>query len=113
MNEWKEYKLGEIVDFNKTSINKDFPYDQIEYLDTGSVTEGNIYSYQILRITEAPSRARRLVQPNDIIYSTVRPIQRHYAILRNPKPNTVVSTGFAVITSKQNIHSDYLYYYSS
>ena len=51
------------------------------------------------KLIDAPSRAQRIVEDNDIIYSLVRPIQRHYGLLNAVKSNTVVSTGFCVITS--------------
>lgn len=39
-----------------------------------------------------------MVQKNDIIISMVRPIQKHYGILKKVNRNTIVSTGFVVIT---------------
>ncbi len=112
MSEWKEYKFGDFVEINKKSLSKNFLFDQIEYLDTGSITRGNIDGYQKFKIDEAPSRAKRLVEKNDIIYSTVRPIQRHYGLLKNPKPNTVVSTGFVVISvHKQKADPYFIYYF--
>ncbi len=111
MSEWKEYKLGDLVDINKHSLGKDFAFEEVEYLDTGSVTEGKISGYQIFKVIDAPNRAKRTVQANDVIYSTVRPIQRHFAILKNPSPQTVVSTGFAVLTSREMIDPYFLYFY--
>jgi len=111
MGAWKEYKLGEIVEFNRNTINRNYPYEEIDYLDTGSVTAGKVSGYQCLKTVDAPSRAKRLVQSNDIIYSTVRPIQRHYAILKNPSPRTVVSTGFVVLTAKADLDPFFLYFF--
>ena len=111
MSEWKEYKLGELVQTNKRSINSDYPYEEIEYLDTGSITRGKIDSFQKYKLNEAPSRAKRLVVQDDIIYSTVRPIQRHYGFIDNPLSNLVVSTGFATITcEKDKLNPKFLYY---
>lgn len=112
MNQWKEYKLGGIVKTNLKSIDKTYTHTVIEYLDTGSITQGKIEGYQIFSLIDAPSRARRLVQENDIIYSSVRPIQRHYGIIKNSSPNLVVSTGFVVITCNQELASPkYIYYF--
>ena len=59
-----------------------------------------------------PSRARRKVGIDDILYSTVRPNQRHYGIVKEVLPNMLVSTGFAVITTDKAVaDSDFLYYY--
>jgi type I restriction enzyme S subunit len=43
------------------------------YLDTGSITENRIEKLQRFNIKEAPSRAKRIVENDDIIYSSVRP----------------------------------------
>lgn len=103
-------KIKDIVNINKISINKNYQYNEIEYLDTSSVTEGKIEKIQILNLNEAPSRAKRIVRKNDILISTVRPILRHFAIIKKPKENTIASTGFAVI-SCQNVYPYYLYCY--
>ena len=111
MSEWKEYKLGELVQTNKKSIDSNYPFEEIEYLDTGSITRGKIESFQKYKLSEAPSRAKRLVVQDDIIYSTVRPIQRHYGFIDNPLSNLVVSTGFATITcEKDKLNPKFLYY---
>ena len=49
------------------------------------------------------------LQEGDIIYSTVRPNQRHYGILPNPSDSLVVSTGFAVITANWSGYRYYIY----
>jgi type I restriction enzyme, S subunit len=95
---WEPTTIGKIGTLNGKSIGKNYPYTEIEYLDTGSITESRISEFQPLQLKEAPSRARRIVQKDDIIISMVRPIQKHYGILKKVKHNTVVSTGFIVIT---------------
>jgi type I restriction enzyme S subunit len=53
-----------------------------------------------------------MVVVDDILYSTVRPNQRHYGIIKEILPNMLVSTGFAVITADEAVaDSDFLYYY--
>ena len=60
------------------------------------------------------SRARRKVTNNSIIYSTVRPNQKHLGIIRNPPDNLIVSTGFCVIDVDVKIANPrYVYYYLS
>lgn len=111
MSEWKEYKLGEIIVTNAKSITKDYPYKKIKYLDTGSITCNKIESLQELNLTDAPSRAKRLVNDEDIIYSTVRPDQLHYGYITSAPQNLVVSTGFVTITcNKEIVNPKFLYY---
>lgn len=99
--DWESVKVGDFVKTNVASITKNYPYDIIQYLDTSSLKEGNIESTQFLKLSEAPSRAKRLVKHNDVLISTVRPNQKHYGIVKNPIETLVVSTGFCVITCEK------------
>ena len=103
-------RLGDLVLINQSSITIKFPYKEIEYIDTASVTRNHFDTPQILNTNEAPSRAKRLLKDGDTILSTVRPSLCHYGFIKNPKPNTVASTGFVVLTPK-NIDPFYLYSY--
>lgn len=111
MSEWKEYKLGDVIETNRKSIESNYPYRSILYLDTGSITCNRIELLQELELKNAPSRAKRLIDNDDIIYSTVRPNQLHYGIIKNPPKNLVVSTGFVTITCrKETIEPLFLFY---
>ena len=106
-------KIWEICDINKANVHyrKD---EDVNYLDTGSLTEGVIASLLHIPFGKAPSRAQRAVQKNTILYSTVRPNQLHFGIVTAPVHNMVVSTGFATLDIKedkvQEIDPFYLYY---
>jgi type I restriction enzyme S subunit len=110
MSEWKEYKLGELVTVNERSIGRNFKFQSIEYIDTSSVTENKFDTPTYTTISEAPSRAKRLIANGDTIISTVRPIQKHYGFISESKGNQVVSTGFAVVSPK-SIEPRFLYYF--
>jgi len=110
MSEWKECKLGEVIYSNGSSITASYSHKTIKYLDTGSITCGKIDSFQEILLSEAPSRAKRLVKDGSIVYSTVRPIQRHYGYIKNPPENLVVSTGFSVIETQPDL-ADSLFIY--
>ena len=107
------YKLGDIADFNKRTLNKADSIKEIVYLDTSSITENVISDTVTLNVADAPSRAQRKVQHYTIIYSTVRPRLKHYGILKNPNSNLIVSTGFVTIDIKEKykgcIDPRYLY----
>ena len=107
-----EYKkLKDLVEINSESITKNYNETIINYLDTSNITNGKIDSVVEMNIGEAPSRAKRIVRKNDIIYSTVRPNLCHYGILRETLKNMIVSTGFAVLRCKEGILPEYLYEY--
>jgi type I restriction enzyme S subunit len=109
--DYKRVKLGDIAEINSRQINKDFSFKNIRYIDIASVTKGSIDNIQNLQTSKAPSRAKRLVKKNDILYSTVRPNLEHYTFIKNDLPNnTVASTGFAVITPNQDSVNPYYLY---
>lgn len=113
-SEWKEVKLGEVCDINTSTYSQKDNWSYINYLDTGNITENKIDTIQYLdsKVDKIPSRAKRKVFKNDIIYSTVRPNQKHYGIIKEPIENMLVSTGFAVIKGKPNeVENMFLYYY--
>lgn len=96
--DWEEVQVKEVTTLNRRSVGKNYIHGDILYLDTGSLTKGVVGELQSYSLNEAPSRAKRLVQHNDILISTVRPNQCHYGIVSEPKDNLVVSTGFCTIT---------------
>jgi type I restriction enzyme S subunit len=112
MCKWREITLVDYIKTNDESISHTYPYKRILYLDTGSITSGRIQKLQEMDLSNAPSRAKRLVCENDIIYSAVRPNQRHFGFIKNPQSNLVVSTGFIVISCvSSQLFPKYLYYY--
>lgn len=105
--------LSEICDINASQYSTKEAWPRIQYLDTGNVTRGVISELQQLDplIDKVPSRARRKVKPNSIVYSMVRPNQGHYALLKNPPIDMLVSTGFSVIDADESqVLPSYLYY---
>ena len=99
MLEWKLIRLGDICITNKNSYSSKDNWKFVNYLDTGSLTKNKITELQYINIEtdKIPSRARRKVIKNSILYSTVRPNQLHYGIIKEPVDNLLVSTGFTVI----------------
>ena len=96
------YKLSDIADINPETYSPKENWSFVNYLDTSNITSGTINEVQYIIPSEEklPSRARRILRKDDIVFSTVRPNQLHYGIISNPKPNMLGSTGFAVIRSK-------------
>lgn len=114
MEEWKEYKLSNLALINKNTYSEKEDFKFINYLDTGSITKNKIENIQRINLEyeKLPSRAKRKVNINDIVYSTVRPNQLHYGIIKNVLDNFLVSTGFAVISVNPEMSdADFIYYY--
>lgn len=102
--------LGDVIEINPESISKDYQYNQIEYIDISSVGTGTLLGTKIYDLKDAPGRAKRIVKDGDTIVATVRPNLRSFLYIKNPKPNLVVSTGFAVLRPSEKIDSRFLYY---
>ncbi|WP_455544418.1 restriction endonuclease subunit S [Intestinibacter sp.] len=106
------FKISDICDINSNNLSTKDSYEFINYLDTSNLTEGVIDSLQRFIVGEdkIPSRAKRKVRKNDVLISTVRPNQKHYGILRRINENLIVSTGFTVLSAKEDIvYPEYLY----
>ena len=109
---WRMGTLGEVAEINTDNISAKDNFIEIRYLDSSSVTQNVFDEYQIFNVLqdEIPSRAKRKVQYNDIVYSTVRPNLKHYGIIKDSIENLIVSTAFAVIRSCYNPISNELLY---
>jgi type I restriction enzyme S subunit len=94
---WERKCLAEIAEVNRATLSNGFD-GVIEYVDIASVVPRQITETTTYDFRDAPSRARRVVQHGDIIWSCVRPNRRSHAVIWNPQDNLIVSTGFAVIT---------------
>ena len=109
---WRMGTLGEIAEINTDNISAKDEFKEIRYLDSSSVTQNVFDEYQIFNVLqdEIPSRAKRKVKHNDIVYSTVRPNLKHYGIIKDNVENVIVSTAFAVIRSHcSSISNEMLY----
>jgi len=113
-SKWKETILGEIIKTNISSYSNKDSWEYVNYLDTGNITENNIDNIQklIVGFDKIPSRAKRKVENGDIIYSTVRPNQLHYGIIKNKIDNLLVSTGFTTIRTINTLaDNNFIFWY--
>jgi len=87
-NKWHRCRLADVADINPDSLGPDWPYEHIQYVDISSVGEGMLKeSPHRLSLSEAPSRARRLVKAGDTVLSTVRPNRRSMFFVRETIPD--------------------------
>lgn len=113
MDEWKKVRLGNIVETNQNTYSIKENWEFVNYLDTGNLTTNQIETIQYIDLSKEklPSRAKRKVKYNSIIYSTVRPNQLHYGIVKEQPENFLVSTGFVVVDVDCSVaNPDYIYY---
>ncbi len=103
--EWEEVRLGDVAQINPK--NPKLPSSFV-YIDLESVKNGLLLKETLISNSEAPSRAQRLLQINDILFQMVRPYQKNnlYFTLEG---DYVASTGYAQIRALSS--SQYLYHY--
>ena len=96
---WEVKKLADVAKVTLAQINARKAPDELHYIDISSVSPGQIDSITTYAFADAPGRARRIVQHGDVIWSCVRPNRRSHAQVMHPVPDTIASTGFAVLTA--------------
>lgn len=94
---WEVENLYNLCLINRETISKNDNIETIVYLDTSNLTENRITDFIVHSRENAPSRAQRKVMDGTLLFSTVRPSQKHYGIIHNPPKNLIVSTGFATL----------------
>jgi len=106
-------RLGEIATIDARTLrdNTD-PRYSFKYISLSDVKQGIISrDLESFEFAQAPVRARKLVYINDILMATVRPNLQGFGMIRNDADQYVVSTGFAVISTKDGYSPDYLFQY--
>jgi type I restriction enzyme S subunit len=110
--EWECVRLKEVSDINPEALSDKTDQNYMfHYIDLSTVNEGklNLPSNKIA-FREAPSRARRKVKKNDVLLATVRPNLKGFAYISFEANDIVCSTGYAVLRSKNEVISLYLFY---
>lgn len=104
---WERTSLERYSDLNPESWSKKKHPNSVQYLDLKNTKWGNIDEFIEYDWGEAPSRARRIVRPNDTMVGTVRPGNGSYSFIS--ENGYTASTGFAVLRPKKAEYTNYVY----
>ena len=109
---WETKTLGELLEKTETINPLRSPHAEFDYIDVSSISNQTfrIEATQRLKGKDAPSRARRLVKTNDILFATVRPTLQRIAIVPDELDNQVCSTGYFVLRPKPGIDHRFIFY---
>ena len=88
------------------------PEAEFTYIDVTSIDKenGKVAEPKVFQANEAPSRARKVVQKGDVVYSCVRPYLLNVAVVEDdfdPKP--IASTAFAILNGHGLVLPRYLW----
>ncbi len=102
--EWDQSELKEVAQINPKV--KKLP-EKFIYIDLESVEKGQLLLEKNITLSEAPSRAQRVLLKGDVLFQMVRPYQQnnYYFELDG---QYVASTGYAQIRTELN--SKFIYY---
>ena len=110
---WISSKFIDVLVKTESTNPKDSPEKTFTYVDVSSVSRDLLIveNPKIIQGKDAPSRARKLIKTNNIIFSTVRPTLKRIAIIEEDLNNQVCSTGFYIFQPKDILDSRYIYYF--
>lgn len=108
---WKWVRLRVVV-YSRGQVS---PRAKFSYIDIGSIDNKNQRlnpEENIIDANQAPSRARKIVDQGDILYSTVRPYLHNMCIIDRPFAYTpIASTGFATMVCHTGVLNKYILSY--
>ena len=105
---WEKKLLKDVAAINQASSNlREFEW--INYTDIASVGTHTAELPTKLKVSEAPSRARRILKYGDTVVSTVRPNRKSFFFYNGQWSNPIASTGFAVVSPRFISDAEYLY----
>jgi type I restriction enzyme S subunit len=109
---WQTKTLSEVLEKTETVNPLQSPNTEFDYIDVSSVsnTTFQIEETQRLKGKDAPSRARKVVRTNDIIFATIRPTLQRIAVVPEHLDKQVCSTGYFVLRPKPGIDHRFVFY---
>ncbi|WP_305461978.1 restriction endonuclease subunit S [Photobacterium leiognathi] len=106
---WSQGVISDIAKLNAKSWTKKNQPEQVHYVDLANTKNGVIETVTTYDFDEAPSRARRVLNSGDTIVGTVRPGNRSFAFIGKTEQPLTGSTGFAVLSPKEEFWTSFVY----
>ncbi len=96
---WKESSIGKAVVKTKQRDPRKKPDEVFQYVDVSAVSNT---AFKITGSTptlgsEAPSRARKAIETDDVLFATVRPTLKRIALVPPELDGAIASTGYCIL----------------
>lgn len=108
MEEWKEYRLGDICDTISDTYKGNSP--QVVLINTSDVLEGKCLNHIPVPNKNLKGQFKKTFCNEDILYSEIRPANKRFAYIDFEPKDYIASTKLMVIRSKEEVLPKYLYY---
>jgi len=110
--DWEVKRLGELCAIDSENLSNNTSADYVfKYISLENIEQGLLKGFTQLSFKEAPSRARRIIQKNDVLLATVRPNLLSHYFVKDEVTNWVCSTGFSVLRSKNLWTNKFIFYH--
>jgi len=113
---WEVIQIQDVVLKTEQNDPSKNSMQEIKYIDVSSISNDflKIIDYKSYFGKDAPSRARKILKENDIIFATVRPYLKRIAFVAPKYDGFYASTAFCVLRSDiKKVVPYYLFYYVS
>lgn len=108
MEEWKEYKLGELC--NTISDTYKRGAKEVVLINTSDVLEGKCMNHERVLNEKLKGQFKKTFQYNDILYSEIRPANKRFAFVDFDATDYIASTKLMVLRHNDIIIPQYLFY---
>jgi type I restriction enzyme S subunit len=110
---WALVRISDVTERVPNARPEDWPDRTFNYVDISSIDNSTFTITELKQFKgkDAPSRARRPVQPNDVLFSNVRTYLRNVALVQEDLKADLCSTGFTVLRPNPAIMPRYLLRY--
>lgn len=108
MSEWKTYRLGDLCD----SISNTYrgKAQNVVLINTSDVLEGKCLNHRKESNENLKGQFKKTFQKGDILYSEIRPSNKHFAYIDFDATDYISSTKLMVLRANEKIRPLYLYY---
>ena len=112
---WEVVRLGELVNRSEQVDPRRAPNRMVRYVDVSSIERETlqIVGYLQFKGDKAPSRARKLIKTDDVIFATVRPYLKRVAMVPSELDGQLCSTAFCVLRAKSDIVEPRFLFYTT
>ncbi len=83
--------------------------DKVIFINTGDILEGKFLHNNYSDTKKLPGQAKKIIEKGDILFSEIRPKNRHFAVVDFDSSDYVVSTKLIVLKVKENIDPVFAY----
>ena len=106
---WKVGTIGDLcLTVSQTYKGND---SEVVLINTSDVENGDILNHESVANTNLKGQFKKTFQKNDILYSEIRPANRHYAFVDIDETcNYIASTKLMVIRPNEDVNPHYLYH---